>query len=96
MFPNTTLRSAQLSVHRQSPEAFGEIQVALVFTDRKGKEWLAFALECGIYPDVGLESCALAYSGEREHSFRLNVNTFFFNALPTEVFTPGVHVQSIS
>ena len=38
----------------------------------------------------------LAYSGEREHSFRLNVNTFFFNALPTEVFTPGVHVQSIS
>ena len=37
-----------------------------------------------------------AYSGEREHSFRLNVNTFFFNALPTEVFTPGVHVQSIS
>jgi len=39
---------------------------------------------------------AFAYSGEREHSFRLNVNTFFFNALPTEVFTPGVHVQSIS
>lgn len=38
----------------------------------------------------------LAYSGEREHSFRLNVNTFSLNALPTEVCTPGVHVQSIS
>ena len=37
-----------------------------------------------------------AYSGEREHSFRLNVNTFSLNALPTEVCTPGVHVQSIS
>lgn len=37
-----------------------------------------------------------AYSGEREHLFRLNVNTFFLNALPTEVCTPGVHVQSIS
>ena len=37
-----------------------------------------------------------AYSGEREHSVRLNVNTFSLNALPTEVCTPGVHVQSIS
>ena len=37
-----------------------------------------------------------AYSGEREHSFRLNVNTFFLNALPTEGCTSGVHVQSIS
>jgi hypothetical protein len=41
-------------------------------------------------------SVPLAYSGEREHSFRLNVNTFSLNALPTEVCTPGVHVQSIS
>jgi hypothetical protein len=38
----------------------------------------------------------LAYSGEREHSFRLNVNTFFLNALPTEGCTSGVQVQSIS
>jgi len=37
-----------------------------------------------------------AYSGERERSFGLNVNTFFLNALPTEVCTSGVHVQSIS
>ena len=37
-----------------------------------------------------------AYSGEREHSFWLNVNTFFLNASPTEGFTSGVHVQSIS
>ena len=37
-----------------------------------------------------------AYSGERERSYRSNVNTFFLNALPTEVCTPGVHVQSIS
>lgn len=39
---------------------------------------------------------ALAYSGERERSYRLNVNTFFLNASPTGVCTPGVHVQSIS
>jgi len=45
-------------------------------------------------PDAG--SKGFAYSGEREHSFRLNVNTFSLNALPTEVCTPGVHVQSIS
>ena len=37
-----------------------------------------------------------AYSGEREHPFRLNVNTIFLNASPTGVCTPGVHVQSIS
>lgn len=37
-----------------------------------------------------------AYSGERERPFWLNVNTFFLNASPTEVCTPGVHVQSIS
>jgi len=38
----------------------------------------------------------VAYSGERERPFWLNVNTFFLNASPTEVCTPGVHVQSIS
>jgi len=38
---------------------------------------------------------AHAYSGEREHPYRLNVNTIFLNALPTGGFTPGVHVQSI-
>jgi hypothetical protein len=37
-----------------------------------------------------------AYSCERERPFWLNVNTFFLNASPTEVCTPGVHVQSIS
>ena len=37
-----------------------------------------------------------AYSGEREHPYRLNVNTSFLNASPTGVCTPGVHVQSIS
>ncbi len=37
-----------------------------------------------------------AYSGERERPFWLNVNTLFLNASPTEVCTPGVHVQSIS
>jgi ribonucleoside-triphosphate reductase len=39
---------------------------------------------------------APAYSGEREHPYRLKVNTFFLNASPTGVCTPGVHVQSIS
>jgi hypothetical protein len=38
----------------------------------------------------------VAYSCERERPFWLNVNTFFLNASPTEVCTPGVHVQSIS
>ena len=38
----------------------------------------------------------LAYSGERERPFWLNVNTLFLNASPTGVCTPGVHVQSIS
>ena len=38
----------------------------------------------------------LAYSGERERPFWLNVNTFFLNASPTGVCTLGVHVQSIS
>jgi len=38
----------------------------------------------------------VAYSGERERPFWLNVNTLFLNASPTEVCTPGVHVQSIS
>jgi hypothetical protein len=37
-----------------------------------------------------------AYSGEREHPYRLNVNAIFLNASPTGVCTPGVHVQSIS
>jgi hypothetical protein len=37
-----------------------------------------------------------AYSGEREHPYRLNVNTSFLNASPTGVCTPGVHVKSIS
>ena len=38
----------------------------------------------------------VAYSGEREHPYRLNVNAIFLNASPTGVCTPGVHVQSIS
>ncbi len=38
----------------------------------------------------------IAYSGEREHPYRLNVNAIFLNASPTGVCTPGVHVQSIS
>jgi len=46
--------------------------------------------------DVAREIVKVAYSGEREHPFRLNVNTSFLNASPTGVCTPGVHVQSIS
>jgi len=45
-------------------------------------------------PDAG--SKGFAYSGEREHPYRLNVNTSFLNASPTGVCTPGVHVQSTS
>jgi len=35
-----------------------------------------------------------AYSGERERSFGLYVNTFFLNASPTEVCISDVRVQS--
>lgn len=55
--------------------------------------------QCGV---AGAAKAALiqrregAYSGERERPYRLNVNTIFLNASPTGVFTPGVHVQSIS
>ena len=46
-------------------------------------------------PDEVASILQNAYSGEREHPYRLNVNTIFLNALPTGGFTPGVHVQSI-
>ena len=36
-----------------------------------------------------------AYSGEDEHLYRSNVNTYFPNAFPALTFTPSVHVPSI-
>ena len=47
-------------------------------------------------PDEVASILQNAYSGEREHPYRLNVNAIFLNASPTGVCTPGVHVQSIS
>ncbi|EMP56849.1 transposase OrfAB subunit B [Marinobacter santoriniensis NKSG1] len=71
-----------------------------------GQRWSYLAVVLDLYarrvvgwamsssPDADL--AVNAYSREREHPYRLNVNTSILNASPTGVCTPGVHVQSIS
>ena len=71
------------------------LDVAVIISVKRFNFFLG-TLDCPIIHTVTRKDSDSAYSGERERPFWLNVNTFFLNASPTGVCTPGVHVQSIS